>query len=274
MANHHGDFIWYELMTTDAHAARSFYEAVVGWDIEAEASGPMDYRMISSAEGPVAGLMPITPEMTAGGARPAWLGYVGVDDVDKMAQSFGDGGGTVHMAPWEIPGIGRMGFVADPQGAMLYVMKPTPPADRPDAESLSFSYDKPRPGHCAWNELATSNPAAALHFYGQRFGWVKDGEMEMGPMGKYEFLRHAGRAPEGSPPGHGMLGAVMPKMPQVPVSAWTYYFRVPDIDAAVARIRELGGTIVMEPTEIPGGDFSMNAIDPQGAHFALVGTRN
>jgi len=272
MANHQGDFIWYELITTDADGARAFYEAVVGWQIEAAASEPTDYRMIATENGPVAGLMPLTAEMQAGGARPMWLGYVAVDDVDATAKSTADGGGAVLRQPWETPGIGRMAFVADPQGAPIYIMKPTPPAGNPDMESLSFSYDKPRAGHCAWNELATSDPAAALHFYGQRFGWVKDGEMDMGPMGTYEFLWRAGHTPGGTM--HWMNGAVMPKMPQMPVSMWTYYFRVADIDTAAAAITANGGTIVSQPIEIPGGDFSMVGIDPQGAAFALIGSRS
>lgn len=273
MANQHGDFIWYELLTPDADGARVFYQKVVGWEIEENPSGPMDYRMIASVNGPVAGLMPLTTEMHAGGARPMWLGYVMVDDVDAMAGSITAGGGAIHMQPWDMPGVGRMAFVAAPDGAMFYIMKPTPPADNPEAASLSFSYDMPRPGHCAWNELASADPAAALHFYGQRFGWVQDGEMDMGPLGKYMFLRHTGHAPDGSPPGHGMIGAVMPKLPHMSVSSWTYYFRVPDVDVAVATIDASGGNIVQPPTEIPDGDFSVVATDPHGATFGLVGSR-
>jgi uncharacterized protein len=270
MANHHGDFIWYELMTADPRAAEDFYGAVVGWKF----GGDKDYRHIEASEGAVGGVLRLTPEMTAGGAAPAWVGYVTVDDVDRMVDSIADASGTILMPPWNMDGVGRMAMVSDPQGAPFYVMKPAPPADRPDQESHAFSYDRPRMGHCAWNELSTSDPAAALSFYGQRFGWVKDGEMDMGPMGTYQFIRHAGRAPDGSPPGHGVLGAVMPMIPGgAPVPVWTYYFRVPDIDAAVDTIKANGGTILVEPMEIPGGDFSMNAIDPQGAAFALVGTR-
>jgi hypothetical protein len=269
MANHHGDFIWYELLTSDADAAGDFYGKVVGWTSERSDQPGMDYRMLAmEREEPIAGLMAITPEMASGGAQPCWLGYVGVDDVDAMAASIREGGGAIHMEPQDIPDVGRFAFVADPQGVPFYVMR-----GFSDEERLSFSYDKPRIGHCAWNELSTTDVEAAKHFYGQRFGWVKDGEMDMGPLGKYEFLRHTGRAPEGSPMGAGMIGAVMPRMPQMPVSAWTYYFRVPDIDAAAAQITANGGTITQEPVEIPGGDFSMNAIDPQGAHFALVGAR-
>ena len=262
MTNRHGDFIWYELMTTDADAARDFYGAVVGWDIEGQASGPADYRMISSATGPVAGLLPLTAAMTAEGARPGWFGYVNVDDVDAMAESIESGGGKVMVPAHDMPGIGRFAMVTDPEGVPIYVMKPTPPADQPDATSLSFSYGEPRVGHCAWNELYVADPAAALHFYGMRFGWVKDGEMDMGPMGKYEFLRHG-----------EMIGAVMPKPPQAPVPAWNYYFRVDDIDRAAASIGAHGGTVVHGPVEVPGGDWSMNAIDPQGAAFALVGKK-
>ena len=269
MTNHHGDFIWYELMTTDGAAAQAFYGPMLGWRF----GGNDEYREIEGRDGGVGGILQLTPEMSAGGARPGWVGYVLVDDVDKIVDSIVSGGGQVHLPARDMPGIGRFAMVADPQGAAFYVMKPIPPANDPDKVSNAFSYDRPRVGHCAWNELATSDPAAALHFYGQRFGWVKDGEMDMGPMGKYEFLRHAGRAPAGSPMGQGMLGAVMPLMPGMPHPVWTSYFRVPDVDAAVAHIGANGGTVTQPPTEIPGGDFSMNAIDPQGARFALVGGR-
>jgi uncharacterized protein len=265
MANHHGDFIWYELMTPDPDGAQAFYAPLLGWTVRDAGMPDMPYLLVATGEADVAGIMK-TPDGAP--MPPAWLGYVGVDDVDKMVESVTDGGGAVHMPPQDIPGVGRFAFVSDPQGALFYIMK----GAVEDGESLSFSYDKPRPGHCAWNELATSDVDAAKHFYGQRFGWVKDGEMDMGPMGKYEFLRHTGRA-DGSVPGQGMLGAVMPKMLEMPVSAWTYYFRVPDIDAAATHIEAKGGTITQPPMEIPGGEYSMNAVDPQGASFGLVGGR-
>lgn len=265
MANHHGDFIWYELVTPDPEAAQSFYGEMLGWTVRSAEMPDMDYRLAATGEGDVAGIMQAPQD---GAMPPAWLGYVGVDDVDTMATSIADGGGSIHMPPTDIPGVGRFAFAADPQGAMFYVMR-----GASDEESQSFSYDKPRIGHCAWNELSTTDPEAAKHFYGQRFGWVKDGEMDMGSLGKYEFLRHAGRAPEGSPMGQGMLGAIMPKIPEMPASAWTFYFRVPGIDAAARQIADRGGTLLQEPMEIPGGEFSLTALDPQGAAFGLVGPR-
>ena len=87
--------------------------------------------------------------------------------------------------------------------------------------------------------------------------------MEMGEMGKYRFIYS-----------HGVrIGAVMPKPPQLPVSKWTYYFGVDDIDRATAAVKSGGGQLIHDPVEIPGGEFAVNAMDPQGASFGLVGPR-
>ena len=162
------------------------------------------------------------------------------------------------MGPQDIPDVGRFAFVADPEGVMFYVMR-----GASDEVSQAFASVKPMDGHCAWNELSTTDPAKAVDFYTSQFGWRQEGDMDMGPMGKYLFLHH----------GPGMIGAIMPRMPQMPVSAWTYYFRVPDIDAAVEAITTNGGKALHEPHEIPGGEFMVNGQDPQGASFALVGKR-
>jgi predicted enzyme related to lactoylglutathione lyase len=269
MANMHGDFIWYELMTTDRPGAEAFYGSVVGWRF----GGDDSYRHIEANEGHVGGIFSLAPEMLDNGARPGWFGYILVDDVDAMIGSITAAGGAVHMPARDMEGVGRMALVADPQGAVFYLIKPRPP-EGTEGDSHAFSYDRPRIGHCAWNELSTSDPNAAKHFYGQRFGWVKDGEMDMGELGKYEFLRHTGQAPEGSAMGQGVLGAVMPMMPGgAPVPLWNFYFRVPDIDAAAHAIRAGNGSILQEPMEIPGGEFSLMAADPAGAAFGLVGPR-
>ena len=62
-------------------------------------------------------------------------------------------------------------------------------------------------------------------------------------------------------------------MPHMPVSAWTFYFRVADIDEGAAAIAANGGAVILDPVEIPGGDYSLVATDPQGAVFGLVGSR-
>lgn len=261
MPNKHGDFIWYELMTTDAGGARTFYQDVAGWHID-EGHGDPAYAMISASEGHVGGMLTLNAEMTQHGARPAWVGYIMVDDVDRMVAAVTDRGGTTLMPARDIDSIGLIAMLADPQGAPFYIMKPTPPAGNPDATSTAFAAERPMEGHCAWNELASSDPDAAFHFYSTLFGWVKDGGMDMGPTGRYDFLRHG-----------AMIGGLMPKPDQMPQSGWTFYFRVSGIDAAVERIRAGGGQIVMPPQPVPGGDHAVIGIDPQGAYFALVGSK-
>ncbi|MEQ1547042.1 MAG: VOC family protein [Chakrabartia sp.] len=265
MTNKHGDFIWYELLTSDANAAGDFYGKVVGWTSTNSGQPGMDYRFFSSGDGTdnndgVGGYMAITPDMAAGGAKPAWVGYIGVDDVDASTKSIADAGGSVLMPAMDLDGVGRMAMVADPQGAPFYVMK-----GASDETSYSFAALAPKVGHCAWNELSTSDPESAKAFYTALFGWSKQGEMDMGPMGKYEFLMASGE--------RFGIGAVMPKMPDMSVSMWAYYFRVPDIDAGAAAITANGGTLLQEPIEIPGGDYSLMALDPAGAAFGLVGAR-
>ncbi len=258
MANKHGDFIWYELLTTDADAAVAFYGKVLIWSVADSGMPEMDYRIINAGEHSIGGLMQITPEMADGGARPAWLGYIAVDDVDACVTSIEHGGGRVLMPAMDIETVGRMAMVADPQGAPFYVMTPA----SAEEESLAFASDQPREGHCAWNELVTSDQSAAWPFYTQRFGWLKDAEMDMGPMGTYDMIRHG-----------TLIGGMMTGTAEMGPPHWNQYFRVADIDAAKAAIEANGGQVINGPMEIPGGDYALNAIDPQGAHIGLVGKR-
>lgn len=254
MSNKHGDFIWYELMTSDPDGAEAFYGPLVGWTFSQPPPEGMDYRQFSVGDQMIGGLMR-APE---GAPMPSmWLGYICVNDVDQSAASIREAGGQIHMEPQDIPDVGRFAFVADPQGVPFYIMR-----GAIDGTSHSFAYEAPKDGHCAWNELSTPDPASAMAFYTGQFGWVKDGDMDMGPLGKYEFIRHGEQ-----------IGAIMPMMPEQPMPAWTYYFRVPDIDAAKSGAESLGGQIVHGPSEVPGGDWIISGIDPQGAMFSLVGKR-
>lgn len=262
MTNQHGDFVWYELMVPDADAAADFYGKVVGWTCKvSQNSGAEGYREWFMGDAPIGGLLQLSAEMKAGGAHPAWLGYIHVTDVDAQVDGLKAAGATICMGPMDIPGVGRFAMIFDPQGVPLYVM-----TDSSGETSTAFSKYEPQVGHCAWNELSTTDPEAAKAFYCSQFGWSKGDDMDMGPMGKYEFLMAGGERPFG-------VGAVMKKPEEMPVSMWTFYFRVPNIDAAAEAVKANGGTILVEPMEVPGGEFSLNAMDPQGAAFGLVGPR-
>ena len=264
MSNRQGDFIWYELMTDDVSAAQKFYGDIFGW--QSIDSGQTHQRYeIQLAQDPdtgetnaVGAFLQLDEDMLAGGARPAWVGYIGVSDVDASVAGVVKAGGSVLMPAWEVPEVGRMAMLTDPEGVPFYTMR-----GASDQKSMAFADDRPRLGHCAWNELAADDPKAAMAFYCGQFGWQKDGEMDMGPMGNYEFLRHG-----------GLIGAIMRKPAEALMPMWHFYFRVADIDVAVKKITSGGGKILQGPQEIPGGEFTINAEDPQRAPFSVIGARS
>lgn len=252
MSTYDGQFIWYELMTSDSKAAQAFYSKTVGWEPVDSGMPGMDYTLFKIGETAIAGVMTLPDEVAAGGARPGWLGYVAVEDVDAMAKTFEAAGGTIHHAPDDIPGIGRFAVVGDPQGVVLCLFR----GDGEPPESLP----KDTPGTVGWHELYTDDLDAAVAFYSERFGWEKMDAMDMGPMGIYQMFGKNGT----------MMGGMMKRPAEMPVSSWAYYFIVDSADAAIARATEAGGQIVNGPMEVPGGMWIAQGIDPQGAFFAVV----
>jgi len=256
MSNQHGDFVWYELLTTDADAAARFYESVLGWKAREADGSVRGYGIFGIGGADVAGFMNIPAEDAGTGMRPTWLGYVGVRDVDAAVADILRDGGRQYVPPTDIPGVGRFALMADPQGVPFYVM-------RGATDGTSTSFSPARTGHCHWNELTTTDQQAALAFYGAHFGWEKGDAMPMGEMGDYRFITHNGET----------IGAAMNRMPDGPPPAWTFYFGVEDIDSAGRAVSDGGGTIHHGPAEVPGGVFIIVAGDPQGAMFGLVGPR-
>lgn len=256
MSSSHGKFVWYDLMTPDPKAAEAFYRGVVGWEAGDAGMPDMPYTLFSVGGAQVGGLMALTPDAVAAGAYPAWMGYVGVDDVDASAAQFAQEGGKIHRAPDDIPGIGRFAVVADPQGAVVSLFRALPGTEAPEAPPGT-------PGHAGWRELLAADGADAFAFYAKVFGWTKGAGHDMGPMGLYQLFQHGGQD----------LGGMMTKPPQVPAPFWLYYFNVDGIHPAVERIKAGGGQIANGPMEVPGGQWIVQGLDPQGVMFALVGPR-
>ena len=127
MTNKHGDFIWYELLTSDADAAGRFLRQGCRLDFDqARASLGMDYRFFSCRRWQrqqrrrrrLYGDHPGNGSKAVRGQ--AWIGYIAVDDVDTSATAITAAGGSVLMPAMDLEGVGRMAMVADPQGAPFY----------------------------------------------------------------------------------------------------------------------------------------------------------
>ena len=245
-----GRIVWYELLTTDMKAAEKFYSNVVGWTVSEFDQSPQPYHMFNRAgDIPVGGVMDIPPGMNF---PPHWGMYVAVDKLEDAVAQIKTLGGSELGPVIDVPGVGRMQTMKDPQQAAFSVYEAATP-HQPDAAR--------QVGDASWNELMTSDAAAALKFYSQLFGWQESSAMDMGPMGKYHIFKG----------GSYDLGGMMNKskeMAEVPPH-WGIYFRVPDVDAAVDRVKSAGGQVLNGPMDVPGGDRIINCMDPQGAYFSL-----
>ena len=244
-----GDFTWYELMTDDPQGAQAFYTQVFGWRIEPGEVAGRSYGVIHAGDTAIGGMLGLDQAMREGGARPVWAGYVAVGALAAASEDLRRRGGEILMDDLAIPGKGRCALAADPEGVPIYLME----------------YDTPPPvsGTFVWNELAARDQDGAQAFYCGLLGWRQEDAMPMGELGDYRFLYR----------GERMIGAIMPVSSIGKQAGWTFYFAVPDIDAAASRVTDGGGTLLQGPDEIPGGDFSATAHDPSGAIFGMVGPR-
>jgi predicted enzyme related to lactoylglutathione lyase len=243
--------LWYELLTTEMKAAEAFYKTVVGWTATPFEGAASPYTMFNNAGGvPVAGVMTLPEGLNA---PPHWVMYIGVPQLEEAVAQIERLGGSVLSHLIEVPSVGRMRTMRDPQGAMFSVYEPASPPEQPES--------RPGNGDVAWHELYTTDAEAAMKFYADLFGWrATEDAFDMGPMGKYHMF---GRS--------FTLGGMMtkpPEMAQVP-SHWGLYFRVPDVDAGVERVKASGGQVVNGPMDVPGGDRIVQVMDPQGAAFSL-----
>lgn len=252
-------FVWYELMTTDTASARLFYGSVVGWGTRDASQPHMAYTLFTVGERPVSGLMDLPDQARKMGARSGWIGYISVADVDAAAAKVASLGGTVQVQPTDIPEVGRFAVVSDPQKGVFTLFRPLPIQSPPEDPEPGT------PGHIGWHELYAEDWEKAFDFYAGMFGWQKGDPMDMGELGIYQLFTTAG--------GQMPVGGMFNKPRSMPTPFWLFYFNVDDIDAAVTRVEGGGGKLLNGPMQVPGGDWIVQCMDPQGAMFALVGKR-
>jgi predicted enzyme related to lactoylglutathione lyase len=254
MSKPEGRFVWYELLTTDVAAATEFYSAVIGWTVT-EAGTAKPYSILNVGETGIAGMLALPPEALALGARPSWMGYIGVSDIDAEIDRLVSLGGGLHRAAEDIPGIGRFAVVHDAQKAPFVLFTPEPGMQRPDGLAPGT------PGDIGWRELQAADREAAFALYGEMFGWTKAETIDLGPAGLYQLFAI----------GDTTVGGMVTKMAAMPTAYWLYYINVAEIAAAVDRVGAAGGHVVNGPHQVPGGNWIVHGLDPQGALFALVG---
>lgn len=240
-----GRFVWHELLTTDTAAAAAFYPKVVPW--RTQPSNMPGYTIWMAAQAQVGGLMALPAE--AGDSPPHWLIYVGTPNVDATCSQAQGLGARVVKPPGDIPNVGRFAVLTDPQGATFAVFTP----------GGSQAPPTPQQGGFSWHELATTDVAAALRFYGTLFGWTKGRGHDMGALGIYQIFEHGGE----------QVGGMANVQGPSTAPSWLSYVHVADSAKAVAAAKAAGGRLLHGPMEVPGGSWIALMMDPQGGPFAV-----
>jgi predicted enzyme related to lactoylglutathione lyase len=236
-----GKFVWHEQVSSDPNQAQAFYTQLFGWGTEVFKPGEIDYTMIS-ARGQSHGAFSKAME---GAPPPHWLSHVRVENVDETVQKAEAAGGKLAAGPFEMGEVGRIAIIGDPQGAYISVYEPE--GDGPAAE-----------GVFVWDELGTSDVDAAQRFYEEVFGWTTS---DMGPdYGGYRIFNRGDT---------GVAGLMTLPDSSIPPH-WQPYVAVDDPDATAKKATELGGSVLMEPMDVPEVGRIAVLRDPQGATFGII----
>ena len=247
-----GTFCWVDLATTDASAAKEFYCQLMGWDFEDRPTDAgIPYTILQKGGKNIAGLWQMDGGMQEQGVPPHWSSYVAVESVDDVLAKVGSAGGTVLMEAADVMEEGRMAVVQDNTAATFGLWQPR------NHIGADLMYE---PGSVGWNELQTTDVAAASTFYASVFGWSRH-EADMGEGKTYNEIK-MGEQPVG-----GMM-AIDPEWGEVPPH-WDVYLCVEDCDASAAKAASLGGTVMIPPTSVSNIRFAV-VQDPQGAYVGIV----
>jgi len=243
-----GTFCWVDFAATDVTAALRFYGELLGWGAHDAPEGSALSEKIWRTDGKdVAGVSDLGDPKRHLVDSPHWHSFVSVDDLDATTARASELGGSVFIDPTDVGEAGRLSVIVDPGGAGLGLWQPgTFIGARLVNETGSWT----------WCDLNTRDPDAVRAFYEAFFGWSFQGVVEnywsisLGDL-LIGGMRRMGDGSEGAS------------------SNWLPYLVVGDMGTATDRVRELGGTVIVEPTDVPAGRFAVY-LDDTGASSALV----
>jgi uncharacterized protein len=246
---------WFELASTDPDRSFAFHQGLFGWRRTDMDLGPIGtYSFLNNENGCIGALCSLQADQQAQGVPSHWGVYFAVHDCDAATARATELGATVLMQPMDVGEHGRMSVIADPTGAVCSLWQP-----RSGGGDFVMFEDHA----VGWVELATRDTGKARDFYAALLGWTYTESPIPVPDGGNYIEISAGETRYG-----GILqmndqwGAIPPH--------WGIYVMVPDVDACLARARELGGSIPHPAFDAPGvGRIGMVA-DPTGAHCYVI----
>ena len=245
-----GRFVWHELMTDDIEKAKTFYNGLVGWTTETmKMPDGSDYHMIKlGGDHMIGGYFDknkLGPDM-AKGVPNSWTAYVSVPNIDEGVAAVSSNGGTVVVPKTEI-GMGTFAGVTDPQGAFFYLWKSAEADPEPGP---------PKAGTFCWDQLNTTDTAAAKTFYAKVTGWVP-GEFAGSEIFKTNENDEMG------------VASLMEAQPGVPPHWLAHIMLTTSLDDGRKKTESLGGTVVVPEIPVPSvGKFAI-ITDNTGATVSI-----
>jgi len=242
-----GRFIWHELLCTDTSAAAAFYTRVLPWKAQPFSPGS-PYWIFRNQDGrSVAGAMRLSDEARSAGTGPHWRGYIGAADVDATAGQAVGLGARIQQPVQDVPGVGRVALLTDPEGATFGLFCPS------DAMSSG-----PGAAGFTWDELAARDRVTALAFYQRLFGWQLRTPLDMGGGFQYQVF--------GLDQDFG--GAYTIPADRAMPPCWCPYAASGSADETAGKVGAAGGQLIHGPVDVPGGGRIVQFFDAQHAMFA------
>jgi hypothetical protein len=239
MARDTGRIVWHELLTPDVETAQRFYRDLLGWELELWKPEEGDYPMIRAQGAAHGGFQRTHPDSRI---PPHWLPHVAVDDVDAVVSRVREVGGTVRAEPFDVRDVGRLAIVQDREGAEFAI--------------VAQANERPKPeGVFLWDELLVDDVDGARQFYGRVLGWRDE------DAGEGYAVLYADEHP---------VAGVTRRPAELSRPTWLTYVGVAEADSSVARVRELGGTVLTGVTESEGVGRWATFSGPAGAPAGLL----
>jgi predicted enzyme related to lactoylglutathione lyase len=238
--HHPGKFVWNDLLTDNVAVAKDFYGQLFGWTFEQLAG----YTVVKNNQQAMGGMV----EVKVNAEKPSaarWLSSVSVADVDKAVFQVIKEGGSVQNGSMDLLNRGKGALVRDSLGAQLLLLNATN-GDPEDTEPVIGSW--------LWHELWSNNTELSLAFYQNLFGYDFDGD-------KNDYLILTKDAQWRA----GIRHSADPELEM----RWVPAVRVASTEAIAAKVKELGGKVLVAPqVSASGGSVALLA-DPSAALFII-----
>lgn len=238
---------WVDLSTADPAASKVFYSELFGWAVDDPGPAYGGYTNFTKDGAMIAGCMQHSPAM---GAPPTWSVYLATADAEATANAAKDLGGEVIVPAMAVMELGTMAVFADPGGAAIGVWQP----------GLHQGFGLiAEAGAPSWFELHTRAYDASVAWYRDVFGWDTSVASDT-PEFRYTTLGADEAAAA------GVMDASA--FPEGEPNHWAVYFGSDDVDASVAKVLELGGSVVHPAENTPYGRIAC-VTDDLGVEFRL-----